>query len=102
MSNISDERLVKASIEGDTETNDILKNRVQTVVMPALRRMDINGSDEDVDVLKSQIMEKVLITLPNYGFKIPLKTWVYRIAINMVIQHQRKQTVRQDKHVSWN
>ena len=42
MSKISDEKLIKASIEGDTEAKKTLKDRIQSVVLPAIKKRGIN------------------------------------------------------------
>ncbi len=90
MSKISDENLIKAAIEGDTEAVDMLKDRIKSAALPTIKKRGIQGSDKDEKVLESQIVEKVLNALPKYGFKVSLETWVYRITVNMVIQHQRR------------
>ncbi len=103
MSKIFDEKLVKAAIVRDTEAVDTLKDRIKSVALPTLKKRGIQSSDEDVKVLESQIVEKVLNALPKFSFQVSLETWVYRITVNMVIQHQRRvMTARQSQLQSLN
>ncbi len=95
MSNISDEKLIKAAIEGDTKAKDTLKDRVQSVVLPAIKKRGIQGSDENAEMLASQIEEKVLNALHQFRFRVSLETWVHRITVNMVIEYQRRIMRRQ-------
>ena len=95
MSKISDEKLIKAAIEGDTEAKETLKNRVQSVAHPAIKKRGIQGSDEDVKVLASQIEEKVLNALHQFRFQVSLETWVHRITVNLIIEYQRRIMRRQ-------
>ena len=102
MSNISDEKLIKAAIEGDTEAKETLKNRIKSVALPTIKKRGIQGSDEDIKVLASQIEEKVLNALHQFRFQVSLETWIYRITVNTVIEYQRKITVSQSISQSLN
>ena len=93
-SNISDERLIKAAIEGDAKAIETLKDRIQSAALPTIKKRGIQGSDEDVKVLASQIEEKVLNALHQFRFRVFLETWVHRITVNTVIEYQRKIMVR--------
>lgn len=95
MSKISDERLIKSAIEGNTEAVDTLKDRIKSVVLSAIKKRGIQGSDEDEKVLANQIEEKVLNALHQFRFRISLETWVHRITVNMVIEYQRRIMKRQ-------
>jgi DNA-directed RNA polymerase specialized sigma24 family protein len=90
MSNISDEKLIKAAIDGDTEAVDTLKDRIKSVTLPTIKKRGIQGSDEDVKVLANQIEEKVLNVLHQFRFQVSLQTWVHRITVNMIIGYQRR------------
>lgn len=90
MANISDERLIKSAIEGNTEAVDTLKERIKSVALSAIKKRGIQGSDEDKKMLANQIEEKVLNALHQFRFQVSLETWVYRITVNMVIQYQGK------------
>lgn len=102
MSKISDEKLIKAAIEGDTKAKETLKNRVQSVTLPTIKKRGIQGSDENAEVLASQIEEKVLNALHQFRFRVSLETWVYRITVNMVIQYQSRIMERQSQTQSLN
>ncbi|MDE0086335.1 MAG: hypothetical protein OXU23_11515 [Candidatus Poribacteria bacterium] len=102
MSNISDEKLIKAAIEGNTKAKNTLKDRVQSVVLPAIKKRGIQSSDEDVKVLANQIEEKVLNALHQFRFRVSLETWVHRISVNMIIEYQRRIMRRQPMLQSMN
>ena len=102
MSNISDEKLIKVAIEGDTEAVDMLKERIKSAALPTIKKRGIQGFDKDEKVLESQIVEKMLNALPKYGFKVSLETWVHRITVNMVIQYQGKIMTRRTQTQSLN
>ena len=95
MSNISDERLIKSAIEGNTEAVHTLKDRIKSVALSTIKKRGIQSSDEDEKVLANQIEEKVLNVLHQFRFQVSLETWVHRITVNMVIQYQRKIMERQ-------
>lgn len=95
MSKISDEKLIKDAIDGDTEAKEMLKNRIKSVALPAIKKRGIQGSDEDVKVLANQIEEKVLKALHQFRFQVSLQTWVHRITVNMIIGYQRRIMRRQ-------
>ena len=101
MSNISDEKLIKGAIEGDTEAVDTLKDR-KLVALPTIKKRKSQGSDEDVEVLASQIEEKVLNALHQFRFQVSLETWVYRITVNTVIQYQSRIMERRSQTQSLN
>ena len=90
MSKISDEKLVKAAIEGDVEAIEILKTRIKSVALPTIKKKGIPDSDEDVKVIGNEIVEIVIAALPKFIFRISFEKWVYRITVNMIIEHQRK------------
>ena len=99
MSNISDEKLIRATIAGDIEAKKILKNRIKSVAQPAIKKRGIQGSDEDVQVLENQIEEKVLNALHQFRFRVSLETWVHRITVNLIIEYQRR-IIRQQPYVT--
>ena len=102
MSNISDEKLIKAAIEGDTEAKEMLKDRIQSVALPTIKKRGIQDFDEDVKVLANQIEEKVLNALHQFRFQISLQTWIHRITVNMIIGYQRRIMGRQPMLQSMN
>ncbi|MDE0316275.1 MAG: hypothetical protein OXM61_15365 [Candidatus Poribacteria bacterium] len=102
MSNISDEKLIKAAIEGDTEAKEMLKDRIQSVALPTIKKRGIQDSDEDVKVLANQIEEKVLNALHQFRFQVSLQTWIHRITVNMIIGYQRRIMGRQPMLQSMN
>ena len=95
MSNISDEKLVKAAIEDDTEAKETLKGRIKSVAQSAIQKDSIQTSDENAEILMADIEQKVLVALPNFVFKVSFETWVYRITVNMILEFQRSIINRQ-------
>ena len=67
MSKIADEKLIKATIKGNTEAKERLKDRIKSAALPVIKRMGVQGSDENAKVLESQIEEIALNALPQYG-----------------------------------
>ena len=102
MSNFLDEKLIKAAIEGDTEAKEMLKDRIQSVALPTIKKRGIQDSDEDVKVLANQIEEKVLNALHQFRFQVSLQTWIHRITVNMIIGYQRRIMGRQPMLQSMN
>ena len=98
-SKISDEKLVKAAIEGDVEAIEILKTRIKSVALPTIKKKGIPDSDEDVKVMGNEI---VITALPKFIFRISFEKWVYRITVNMIIEHQRKVMARRRQSQSLN
>ena len=92
MKNISDEKLIKAAIDGNTEAEEMLKNRIESLILPTIKKRGIQDSGEDMIVLANQIEEKVINALPEFHFKVSFQTWVYRITVNMLIEYQSRMT----------
>lgn len=89
MSNISDEKMIKAAMEDDTEAVETLKDRIKSVSQSAIEMQRIQGSAEHVAVLVGEIEQKVLNALHQFRFRVPFQTWVYRITVNMILEYQR-------------
>ena len=102
MSHISDEKLIKAAMEGNTEAVETLKEKIKSAALHTIKNRGIQGSDEDVEVLASYIEEKVLNALDQFRYRISLKTWVYRITVNMVSQYQSRVMERRSQTQSLN
>ena len=94
MSKISDEKLIVAAVKGNDEAIKLLKNRAKSGIQAALRKKGMQGSGNDVKVLESQVWEKVFNALFDYTFQSPFQTWVYRIASNMAVQHEKNKIVQ--------
>lgn len=90
MSKISDEKLIVAAVKGDDEAIKLLKNRAKPRIQAALEQQGMQGSRNDVKALKSQILEEAFNALSNYSFNSSFQGWIYRIALNMAIQHKNK------------
>lgn len=95
MSKISDGKLIIAAVKGNDEAIKLLKKRAKSEIRAALEKQGIQGGGNDAKVLESQLLEKVFKTaLPDYIFRYPFQTWIYRIAHNMALQHKRDETVQ--------
>ncbi len=90
MSKILDEKLIRAAIEGDTEGIEILKDRIKAIALSEFEKSGIQRSDENVEMLTSQIKEQVLNALHQFRFRVSFETWVYRITVNMILKYQRR------------
>ena len=104
MLNISDEKLIKAAIAGDTEAKETLKERIKSIALTAMQKNGIQDSTENAKTLTDEIEQKVLDALHQFRFRVSLETWVYRITVNQVLVKQRKeikqQTITQNQNGS--
>ena len=94
--------MIKTAIEGNVEEIEILKTRIKSVALPTIKKKGIPDSDEDVKVMGNEIVEKVITALPKFIFRISFEKWVYRLTVNMIIEHQRKVMARQRQSQSLN
>ena len=90
MSKISDEKLIVAAVKGDDEAIKLLKNRAKPRIQATLEQQGMQGSGNDVKALESHILEEAFNALSGYSFNSSFQTWIYRIALNMAIQHKNK------------
>ena len=104
MPNISDEKLIKAAIEDDTEAKETLKERIKSIVLTARQKNGIQDSTENAKTLTDEIEQKVLDALYQFRFRVSLETLVYRITVNQILVKQRKkikqQTITQNQNGS--
>ena len=88
MSNVSDERLVIAAVEGDTRAIEELKERVLSRIRTTLgQRLKF---EVDTKHLEQQIVERVFNNLHKYTFQSPFLSWVHGITFNVAIAENRK------------
>ena len=90
MSNNSDEKLIKAAIEDDTDAIETLKDRIKSVTVSAIEKRGMQRSDENAEMFMSEIEQKVLNALHHFRFRGPFETRVYRITVNMILEFQRR------------
>ena len=91
MSNISDERLVIAAVEGDDPAIEELKERVLSRIRATLgQRLKFEVDTKHLERLERQIVERVFNNLDKYTFTSPFLSWVHRITFNVAIAENRK------------
>ncbi len=90
MPKTSDEKLIKAAIEDDTDAKETLIERIKSIALPTIKKNCNQTSNETVTALMGEIEEKVLNALPNYVFKVSFETWIYRITMNMILEYQKR------------
>ena len=84
----TDETLVQASIEGDRESFEILVRRHRRGLVSHIYRQ--TGRREAALDLAQEVFLKVYLSLASFDPKYRFTTWLYRIASNCAIDHQRK------------
>ena len=85
-----DEDFVKKASEGDVESFEkIFRSYSDYVYNVALR---ILQNREDAQEVTQEVFMSVYRNLKNFHFKSKLKTWIYRITINMAISRSKKQS----------
>ncbi len=96
MDNITENTIIEAS-EGNTEAFEHIYNTYSDFVYNVAFRV-VNNIDEAQEVTQ-EVFLTVYRKLKSFKFKSSLKTWVYRIAVNMAIDYARKRTKEQDHTV---
>ena len=84
----TDEQLVQASIEGNRESFETLVRRHQRGLVSHIYRQ--TGQREAALDLAQEVFLKVYLSLASFDPKYRFTTWLYRIASNCAIDHQRK------------
>ena len=91
MSNMSDERLVVAAVEGDNSAIEELKERVLSQIRTTLgQRLKFEVDTKNLESLEQQIVERVFNNLHKYTFTSPFLSWVYGVTFNVAIAENRK------------
>ncbi len=96
MENITENIIIEAS-EGNTEAFESIYNEYSGFVYNAAYRV-VNNIDEAQEVTQ-EVFIAVYRKLKSFKFNSSLKTWVYRIAVNMAIDHARKRSRERDNTV---
>ena len=87
-----DHELVRASLDGDPTAYKGLVERYQTRIYHVCYGMVRNK--EDARDMAQDAFIKAYKTLERFGFRASFYTWLCRIAMNVCIDHLRKQKVR--------
>ena len=96
MDNITENIIIEAS-EGNTEAFESIYKEYSGFVYNVAYRV-VNNIDEAQEITQ-EVFLTVYRKLKSFKFKSSLKTWVYRIAVNMAIDYARKRTREQDHTV---
>ncbi|NOR64713.1 MAG: sigma-70 family RNA polymerase sigma factor [Candidatus Scalindua sp.] len=94
--NITENIIIEAS-EGSTEAFESIYKAYSGFVYNVAFRV-VNNIDEAQEVTQ-EVFLTVYRKLKSFKFKSSLKTWVYRIAVNMAIDYARKRSKEQDHTV---
>jgi len=87
--NADDQRLIAASVQGNTAAFGELVRRYQDRLYHAVYRM-VAHPDDALDVVQDAFLNAYQ-SLDNFKGDAQFFTWLYRIAINTAISHKRKQ-----------
>ena len=96
MDNITENIIIAAS-EGNTEAFESIYKEYSGFVYNVAYRV-VNNIDEAQEITQ-EVFLTVYHKLKSFKFKSSLKTWVYRIAVNMAIDYSRKRSREQDHTV---
>ncbi len=96
MDNITENIIIEAS-EGNTEAFESIYKAYSGFVYNVAYRV-VNNIDEAQEITQ-EVFLTVYRKLKSFKFKSSLKTWVYRIAVNMAIDYARKRSREQDHTV---
>jgi RNA polymerase sigma-70 factor (ECF subfamily) len=83
-----DEQLVEAAVDGDREAFETLVRRHQRGLVSHLFRQ--TGKRDGALDLAQEVFLKVYLSLASFDPRYRFTTWLYRIASNCAIDHQRK------------
>lgn len=89
MDNIEENTIIEAS-EGNTEAFETIYKAYAVFVYNVVWRV-VNNRDQAQEVFLA-----VFRKLKSFKFKSSFKTWIYRIAVNMAIDHAKKRSREQD------
>ncbi len=98
MDNITENIIIEAS-EGSTEAFESIYKEYSGFVYNVAFRV-VKNIDEAQEVTQDVFLT-VYRKLKSFKFKSSFKTWVYRIAVNMAIDHARKSSREQDHAVQY-
>ena len=90
----SDEALVKRATRGDTEAFDAIVARYQDRIYNLIFRM--TGSADEAEDIAQETFIKAYRALPGFRRGAQLFTWLYRIAVNAVYSHGRRERRRRE------
>jgi RNA polymerase sigma-70 factor (ECF subfamily) len=93
------EDFVRKASEGDVESFEkIFRSYADYVYNIALR---IVQNREDAQEITQEVFVSVYHNLKNFRFQAKLKTWIYRITVNMAINRTKKESKMKDRTVDY-
>lgn len=98
--NVSDEQLVKASLEDEFAFYNLMK-RYEPKIQRYINRI-INVSREESEDLLQEIFIKIYINLNDFNQNLKFSSWIYRIAHNEIINRYKKNHRYQSRLTSLN
>ena len=84
-----DQRLVRSILDGDRESYAHIVANYQKLVASVAWRYGV--SQGDIEDVVSEVFIKAFRNLHRYRADHPFSTWLYRLAVNHVIDHGRRQ-----------
>jgi RNA polymerase sigma factor (sigma-70 family) len=92
MTTVTPEDLARQAVEGDREALDRLITQLQADVYRLAVRMLWNR--DDAEDATQEILVKVVTRLAQFDFRSQLRTWVYRIAVNYLLDVKKSRVER--------
>ncbi|WP_162532247.1 RNA polymerase sigma factor [Candidatus Scalindua japonica] len=89
-----DENTIIDALEGDADAFESIYNEYSGFVYNVALRV-VNSADEAQEVTQ-EVFLTVYRKLKSFKFKSSLKTWIYRITVNMAIDYARKRSKERD------
>jgi RNA polymerase sigma factor (sigma-70 family) len=86
------EELAKRAVEGDRQALDRLVRDVQSDIYGVALRMLWNR--EDAEDATQEILVRVVTRLGQFDFRSKLRTWIYRIAVNYILDVKKSPVER--------
>jgi RNA polymerase sigma-70 factor (ECF subfamily) len=99
MNNISEDTITKA-LKGSVESFEAIYKAYSGFVYNVSFRV-VNNIDEAQEVTQ-EVFLTVHRKLKSFRFKSSFKTWIYRIAVNLAINHAKKKAKEQNRTVGYN
>lgn len=88
MESWSDEQLIHSCIRGDSRAVEVLVRRYRQVLYSFLMYMVHNRAE--ADDLFQETWIRAMAALPRYNHRRRFRSWLFRIANNLVIDHRRR------------
>src|SRR5437870_13468925 len=93
MSQESLEDLARRAVAGDSDAlNDLVRDLQRGIYHLALRML---WNREDAEDATQEILVRVVTRLSQFDFRSRLKTWVYRVAVNYILDVKKSPVERQ-------